>query len=190
MKETKPLKYSFNNIQLINGHVDFLDGPKGTRHKVEGIQVAVPFVSNLKYAVDRYVQPSFSAVVNGDAVSLKGRTKPFKESLETAFDINIVDLAVPRYLEYLPFRREYEVPSAFLDVQAILRFLQRKEGLPTIRVDGYAELRDVRVTGRDKSPMVSLPSVRAVVAAGRHRGGGVPPRFPHGQEPGNRRRAG
>ncbi|MBE0603698.1 MAG: DUF748 domain-containing protein [Deltaproteobacteria bacterium] len=160
---TAPLKYSFNNIQLIDGQVDFLDGPKGARHKVEGIQLAVPFFSNLKYAVDRYVAPSFSAVVNGDAVSMKGWTKPFKESLETIFEINIADLDLPRYLEYLPFRREYEVPSALLDVKAIIRFLERKGLPPSISVDGYALLRDVRVTGRDKSPMISLPSVRAVV---------------------------
>ena len=158
-----PLKYSFNNIRLIDGHLDFVDGPNGARHKVEGIQLAVPFFSNLKYAVDRYVAPSFSAVVNGDAVSMKGWTKPFKESLETAVEIDISDLDLPRYLEYLPFRREYEVASALLDIKAILRFLQRKGLPPSISVDGYALLRDVRVTGRDKSPMVSLPSVRAVV---------------------------
>ncbi len=162
-ERTEPLKYSFNNIQLIDGHVDFLDGPKGARHKVEGIQVAFPFISNLKYAVDRYVTPSFAAIVNGDAVSMKGWTKPFMESLETVFEINVADLDIPRYLEYLPFRREYEVPSALLDVKAILRFLQRKNGPPSVSVDGYALLRDVRVTGRDKRPMVSLPSVRAVV---------------------------
>jgi hypothetical protein len=163
-KASKPLKYSFNNIRINDGRIDFLDGPKGVRHKVEGIQVSVPFLSNLKYAVDKYVQPSFAAVVNGDAVSLKGRSKPFHETMETAFDINVIDLSIPKYLEYLPFRREYEVPSAFLDVQAVVSFLQRKDGPPSISVDGYAELRKVRITGKDNSPMISLPSVRAVVS--------------------------
>ncbi|MEW6720792.1 MAG: DUF748 domain-containing protein [Thermodesulfobacteriota bacterium] len=163
-KESKPLKYSFNNIQIVDGRVEFLDGPKGARHVVEGIQVAVPFVSNLKYAVDRYVTPSFAAVVNGDAVSLRGRTKPFQESLETAFEIDIVDLSLPRYLEYLPFRRDYEVPSALLDVKAVLSFRQEKSGKPSIRAEGYAQLRDVRITGGDSSPMIRLPVVRAVIA--------------------------
>ena len=43
-ERTTPLKYSFNNIQVIDGQVDFLDEPKGARHKVEGIQLAVPFI--------------------------------------------------------------------------------------------------------------------------------------------------
>jgi uncharacterized protein involved in outer membrane biogenesis len=163
-KESKPLKYSLNNIRIVDGRIDFDDGPKNARHVVAGIQVSVPFVSNLRYYVDEYIRPSFAAVVNGDNVSFQGRTKPFKDSLETSFDIVIAGLDIPRYLEYLPFRRDYEVPSAFLDVKAVLSFLQRKDGPPSVRVDGSATLRDVRVTGKDRTPMVHLPSVRAVIS--------------------------
>ena len=72
-KESKPLRYSFNNIQIVDGSIDFDDGPKKTRHEVRGIHVTVPFLSNLRYYVDRYVQPSFAAVVNGKPVSSQGK---------------------------------------------------------------------------------------------------------------------
>jgi len=141
-KNSKPFKYSINNIRIVDGRIDFDDGPKNTRHVVAGIQLSVPFVSNLRYYVDDYIRPSFAAVINGDAVSFQGRSKPFKDSLETSFDINIIDLDIPRYLEYVPFRRDFEVPSAFLDVQGVLSFIQRKDAPPSIRMDGYAALRD------------------------------------------------
>ncbi|MBP2673855.1 MAG: uncharacterized protein H6Q84_695, partial [Deltaproteobacteria bacterium] len=163
-ERTKPLKYSFNNIQVIDGRVEFLDEPKNAKHVVDAIQVSVPFLSNLRYALKRYVTPFFAAIVNGDAVSLQGRTKPFEDSLESSFDINIIDLDIPKYLEYVPFRRDYEIPSAFLDVKAVLSFLQRRDGPPSIRVEGYALLRDVRVTGKDRSPMAVLPATRAVIS--------------------------
>ena len=162
-KESKPLKYSFNNIQIVDGSIDFDDRPKKTRHEVRGIQVAVPFVSNLSYYVDRYVQPSFAAVVNGDPVALKGKTKPFSESLETAFDVNISGLDIPHYLEYVPLQRDYEIPSAFLDVKAVVSFTQHKDKPPTLRAEGDVILRDARITGKDKSPMVRLPMVKAVI---------------------------
>src|SRR4030042_3976504 len=98
--ESKPLRYSFNNIQVDGGSIDFDDGPKKTHHAVRGIRVGVPFISNLRYYVNRYVAPAFAAVVNGKEVSLKGRSKTFSESLETTFDINIADLDIPHYLEY------------------------------------------------------------------------------------------
>ena len=161
--ESKPLRYSFNNIQIVGGSIDFDDGPKKTHHAIRGIRIAVPFISNLRYYVDRYVEPAFAAVVNGKEVSLKGRSKPFSESRESTFDINITDLDIPHYLEYVPVQREYEIPSAFLDVKAVVSFAQNKEKLPTLRAEGDVILKDVRITGKDKSPMVRLPMVKAAI---------------------------
>ncbi len=162
-KESKPLKYSFNNIQIIGGSIDFDDGPKKTHHAIRGIRIDVPFISNLRYYVDRYVQPSFAAVVNGKPVGFKGKSKPFSESLETTFDVNISDLDIPHYLEYVPLQRDYEIPSAFLDVKAVISFTQHKDKPPTLRADGNVILKEVRILGKDKSPMVRLPMVKAVI---------------------------
>lgn len=163
-KESKPLKYSFINIRILDGSIDFDDGPKKTRHEIRGLRIAVPFISNLRYYVDRYVQPSFAAVVNGKEVSFKGRTKPFSESLETTFDITISDLVIPHYLEYVPLQREYEIPSAFLDVKAVVSFTQHKDKPPTLSAQGDVILKEVRISGKDKSPMVHLPRVKAVIS--------------------------
>jgi uncharacterized protein involved in outer membrane biogenesis len=163
--KTKKLKFSFNNIQITGGSVDFYDGPKDTRHEVRDIRISIPFISNLKYYVGRYVQPSIAAVVNGDNVSLHGRVKPFEKSLETDFDVEIRDLDIPHYLAYLPFRPEFDVPSAFIDVKAVLSFSQPTEGPPTVRVEGNAALREVRITGKDRSPMIYLPEVRAYISS-------------------------
>ena len=163
-KPGKPLKFSLNNIQVIDGSIDFNDVPKETRHKIRAIRIAVPFISNLRYYVDRYVQPSFTAVVNGEPVALKGKTKPFSESMETTFDVNISHLDVSHYLEYVPLEREYEIPSAILDVNAIVSFTDHKNKLPTLTVKGDVTLKDVRVLGKDKSPMIHLPMVKVTVS--------------------------
>ncbi|HLN91452.1 MAG TPA: DUF748 domain-containing protein, partial [Patescibacteria group bacterium] len=163
-EEERVLKYSFNNIRVIDGSLDFDDGPKMNRHEVRKIQIAIPFLSNLPYYVDRYVQPSFSAVVNGDPVSFVGKTKPFTESLETTFDLNVVDLDITNYLEYVPLQREYEIPSAILSVDAVLSFMQHKSKPPTLRAEGDVILKDVRVRGRDKGPMLYLPLIKASIS--------------------------
>jgi len=105
IEEDRVRRFSFNNIRMVDGSVDFDDGPKKTRHEIRGIHVGIPFLSNLPYHVDRYVQPSFAAVVNGKEVSFKGRSKPFQESLESVFDVNIANLDIPYYLEYVPLHR-------------------------------------------------------------------------------------
>lgn len=163
---SKPLRYSFNNIQVIDGSVDFYDALKDSRNQVREIRIAVPFISNLRYYVDRYVQPSFSAMVNGDNVVLHGKTKPFEKSLDTVFDVRIVDLDLPHYLAYLPFRHPYEVPTATLDLDAAVSFAQNPGVPPAVRVKGVAVLRNVRITGKDRSPMIYLPEVRIAIAPG------------------------
>ncbi|MGE5247397.1 MAG: DUF748 domain-containing protein [Verrucomicrobiota bacterium] len=162
--KSEALKYSINNIQILDGSVDFFDGPKDTQHKVRNLRLDVPFISNLKYAVDRFVRPSFTAMVNDDNVTLQGRTKPFEKSLDTFFDIDIKELDIPHYLAYLPFRRDYEVPSARLDLKMAVWFSERRNAAPVIGLEGEAALRDVRLTAKDGSPMLSLPEVRAVVS--------------------------
>jgi len=164
IEEERTLKYSFNNIRIVDGSLDFDDGPKMNRHEVRSIQIGVPFLSNLPYYVDRYVQPSFAAVVNGNPVSLQGKTKPFTESLETTFNLSVVSLDLTNYLEYVPLRLEYEIPSAFLTVKAVLSFTQYKNRPPTLRAEGDVLLRDVRVWGRDKSPMLHLPLIKASIS--------------------------
>ncbi|MBS1244092.1 MAG: flagellar motor protein MotB, partial [Deltaproteobacteria bacterium] len=163
-KEGRLLKLSLNNIRIVDGSIDFDDAPKKTHHAVRGIQVGIPFLSNFRYYVDRYVQPSFSAVVNGKQFSLKGKTKLFSESLESTFDVNISDLDIPHYLEYVPLRRDYVISSAFLDVNVVVTFTQHKEKPPTLSAKGDVVLREVRVLGKDKSPMVRLPMVKAVIS--------------------------
>jgi len=65
-EETKAApRFSLNNIQLISGRLEFDDRPKHARHTVTEINVAVPFLSNLDYLLEDYVQPAFSARVNG-----------------------------------------------------------------------------------------------------------------------------
>ncbi|MFA6034591.1 MAG: DUF748 domain-containing protein, partial [Myxococcota bacterium] len=163
-KETEPFRYSFNNIRILNGSIDFEDGPINTKHEVRGIDIAVPFISNMKYLADVYVQPSFSATVNGRLVATKGKTKLFHESLETSLEVNIANLDLSHYLGYAPFQRDYEVPSAFLDVALVVSFTQQKGKTPSLSASGAITLRDLKVNAKDKSPLLRLPSLKVDVA--------------------------
>jgi len=87
--ESGPLRYSLNNIQILNGSIDFKDSPKDTMHKTRNIVLAVPMISNLPYHMDTHVQPVFKATVNGAPFHLEGRTKPFSDSFETVLELDI-----------------------------------------------------------------------------------------------------
>ena len=151
-------RFSLNNIELAGGRIEFDDRPKRAKHVVDDIHLAIPFVSNLPDRVEEYIQPAFSARVNGTPVSLKGRTKPFKDTLETALDLNIDKLDLPRYVEYVPVKLGFRMPSGQLDTRLTLSFVQQSPR-PLVLVKGSAGLNKLRVTEPDGTPLFNLGSL-------------------------------
>ena len=162
---SKPLRYSLNNIQIVNGSVDFEDRPKRTRHTVRSLRVAIPFFSNFPYYVDSYVLPVFLANINGTPIDLRGKTKPFSGSRETSFDVNIKDFNIPYYLEYVPMKTRLKVASAFLDTTAVLSFREIKDKPPVLSLTGKAALKDVKVADGKGKPVLGLPLLDVFIAS-------------------------
>ncbi len=53
--ETGRAEYSLSNIRLTGARVDFEDKPKGGKHKVSEVDIAIPFLSNLPGHLKEYV---------------------------------------------------------------------------------------------------------------------------------------
>jgi len=155
----KPLRYSLNNIRLVGGSVDFDDRPKHTRHAVRDLSIAIPFLSNLPYAADVYVRPAFEANVNGTLVALQGRTKPYSASRETALDLNVRNFDIPHYLEYVPVRLKFRVPSGSLDAKTVLTFSQPAGKSPAVALAGNVTLKNLSITDGKDVPVLRLPSL-------------------------------
>lgn len=155
----KPLRYSLNNIRIVGGRVDFDDRPKHTRHAVRDLSIAIPFLSNLPYATDVYVRPAFEANVNGTMVGLKGMTKPYSASRDTSLDLNIRDFDIPHYLEYVPVRLKFRVPSGALDAKTVLSFSQPAGKSPTVTLAGNVKLKNLSITDGKGAPVLRLPSL-------------------------------
>jgi uncharacterized protein involved in outer membrane biogenesis len=158
-KPQEPFKFSINNIELKNGSADFFDASKNTRHTVRDVNISVPFISDLPYDLTSYVQPSFEATVNGTVIALKGKTRPFDESLETTMDINLKDVNLPYYLAYSPVPLKFKLLSGTLDVQTTVSFKQFKERPPTVSVKGTLGLNNIRLAATGTKRALELPSL-------------------------------
>jgi len=160
----KPLGFSFNNIKIVNGSIDFLDGPKQTKHTVRELNISVPSLSNYPYYIERYVRPTLSAQINGTPYTLEGRTKPFANSLETSFDINIKDLDIPYYLAYVPMKMNFKIVSAYLDAQTKISFIETKDKKPSLIVAGNVSLKKIAVDDQQSKPLLRLPLFEISIA--------------------------
>jgi hypothetical protein len=73
------------------------------------ITIALPFVSSLPAATEIFVEPAFSASIDGSPLIVQGRSKPFAESMESELALDFRDLQLGKYLDYLPIRLPIQV---------------------------------------------------------------------------------
>jgi len=164
-KEEKPFLFSLNNIQIINGNIDFDDAPKKTNHTVRELNVSVPFISNIEYHLEKYVEPKFSAKINDNKFELIGKTRPFLTSRATSFDINIQDLDVPYYLNYVPAKMNCRLKSARLDTRMKINFIMNQDKSPALTLTGGVTLRKIVLDDMQNNKILQLPSLNVDMAS-------------------------
>lgn len=163
-KKAAPFYFSLSNIRIEGGSLDFQDGPKRTSHTVRDLLVSIPSIANINTMTDQYTQPVISAKINGNPYLLQGRTKPFHESLETEFDIDIKDLSLPHYLPYVPVDLNFKLLSGAVDTRLHLAFKQLRGRKSSLSVKGDVVLKQFAVDDKEGRPLVRFPSLSIAIA--------------------------
>ena len=156
---SKPFLFSLNNIEILNGSIEFLDKPKNTTHRVESLKLTVPFLTNIEHQVEVHVEPAFSAIINDTPVNLTGRTIPFHDTRRTVFDIKVNKLNIPEYLAYIPNMGDLTLKSGFLDIMAVLGFEMQEGKKPAVTLTGDFSLKKIDVTEIKGESYLTIPQL-------------------------------
>ncbi len=155
--------FLLNNLQISGGALEFDDRPLGARHVVDAIALSLPFVSSLSFATETFVEPSFSARINGATLLVKGRSKPFADSLESEFALALDDLQVARYLGYVPFHLPIKVVSGAVDSDLKLVFRQEKEQRATLTLAGTVLVKELVLSEAAGTPLLAVKRIDLAV---------------------------
>lgn len=164
-KPSEPARFAIHNITLNGGKVEFQDDPKSARHVVDQVNLAVPFVSNLRSDIKSYIQPFFEARVNGAPIRVEGKAKPFAETRETAISINLRDIDIPQYLAYSPVELPLKLASGKFSVDAELSFIQAQGAVPRLSLSGSTGLRDILLDDKAGARLMELPALDIKIAS-------------------------
>jgi hypothetical protein len=105
------------------------------------------------------VEPKFSTNINNNKFELAGKTQPFLTSRATSFDINIQDIDIPYYLNYVPAKMNCQLKSARLDTNIKLNFIVNEDKSPALTLNGNVVLRDVILDDLKNNKILHLPSL-------------------------------
>jgi len=165
-RSTEPARFSLNNLTITGGQIDVVDRalPAATTHRIEGLELAVPFVGNLPYLADRYVQPLLRATVNGTPLELKGELKPFADLQEYSLQLKLDGIDLPYYLDYLPFDLPVKVHSGRLDVDLDLSYRASASTKPELELAGRLDLTILDLREPNGDQLLFLPLLEARLA--------------------------
>ncbi|MFM0050351.1 DUF748 domain-containing protein [Caballeronia grimmiae] len=160
---TGPARFSVSNIRLENGRIEFDDRLTNAKHVIDRFALGIPFIATLPSATDIFVTPLLQARIDGSPLVLKGRTKPFATSRESEIALTLDAFDVPQMASYAPASLPVAVKSGRLTTALNVRFAFAGD-VPTIRIDGTADLADAVVTDRANAPLAAARAVHVKIA--------------------------
>lgn len=163
------VEFSVANIQLEGGRIEFVDRPKASRQTITDLKLDIPFIANFASEQETWVEPHFSALVNGAPLVLAGKTRPFGDKREATLAIKLQDFDLTRVDEYSPVPLAARMLSARLDTDLQLVFEQAAGKAPVVALAGDIALRQVELAeagGDEKSArrLLKLPSLGVKLA--------------------------
>jgi uncharacterized protein involved in outer membrane biogenesis len=163
--DAPPPRFAVFNIELVDGRVDFDDRSARHKHALSDIRIGVPFVSSLPVHREVHVEPSFTAKLDQTPLEIIAKAKPFKDTRDSAVNLDLRGLDLVRYLDYVPTELPVKVRSAKLDTDLDITFAQPKGAAPTIVIAGKAALREIDITEASGDPVLKLARFAAELRA-------------------------
>ena len=159
-------RFALNNIEIIDGKIDFDDRPEKTKHSITSLKIGIPFISSLPSYVDIKIKPELAAVVNGSPFHFAGvSTTPFTDSLESTLGFDIDKLEIARYLEYSPVQLNFKVPSGQLNGKIQIAFRTDKKSPAALSLTGNLAVAQLEMQQSTGEPLLKLPAFEVLIGA-------------------------
>ncbi len=161
--DAAPARFALSNISVHDGDIIFDDKVLNTSHRIDHLELGIPFIANLPHDADVFVQPLLAMRVDGSPIRIGGQTKPFANSHESAIDFHLDHLDLPRYLSYVPTPLPVAIPGGQLSGQLKLDFIDRN-ATQRLKLTGNVQLDNFTLNTHDGAPIVELGHAGATLA--------------------------
>jgi Domain of Unknown Function (DUF748) len=123
----EPPQFALYNLRLTGGSVDFTDQslkPAARTHELRDLNIAVPFLSNLKSKREIKTEPLLAFRLNGSRFDTAAVATPFAQTRKSDATLKIDALDLKPYLGYLPATLPFRLQAAVLDASLNIAFEQ------------------------------------------------------------------
>jgi len=152
-------KLSLNNIEIHDATVAFDDAPAGRTHRLDRLEIGIPFLSTLPYQAEITVTPRLEGNFNGAHFALNGRTVPFGKRRDGTLALDIDALPLAEYAGYWPKTPRMSLVGGLLTTRLALVFADDAAGERTLELRGNARVDQLAVSRRDGALLVAADRI-------------------------------
>lgn len=162
--DDKPARFALYNLRLAGGSVEFDDRPVQRVHRVQGLQLSLPFLSNLPADVAVTVEPRLAFTLDGAAFDSDAQARPFAQDRASQLELRIAGLDLAPWLPYLPAGLPLRPSRGVFASQLQVQFTQAPGAAPRVALTGQATLRDVALVTAAGEPLAAWKQLQVGLA--------------------------
>ncbi|SEG12656.1 DUF748 domain-containing protein [Nitrosomonas ureae] len=144
-KDDDGAQFSISNITIQEGHFEFIDRHMQTDHQITEINLGIPVIANFDSALEHWIEPHFSAKINGSPFALEGKLRPFTVPQEATLALKFNKIDLSEFDRYAPLPQGIRLLSGFLDSDLLLTFTQEPDQAPIIMLTGNTILQQLAI---------------------------------------------
>ena len=129
-------------------------------HHIDDLDLTVSDLSSRPSDMDVYTRFNLAARINGAALSLDGKSRPFSPERETNAEISLKSFQLPHYLPYLPLPENLQVRSLQVETETEINFRMGADSRPDLVVAGLLSLENVQLADDNGDPFVNHPNLK------------------------------
>ena len=129
-------------------------------HHIDDLNVTVSDFSSRPADIDVTTRFNLAARINGAALALDGKTRPFGPERETTVEVDVEKLSVPHYLPYATLPENLVVRSLTVETQTEVDFRMLGGGQPELVVAGLISFIDARLADGNGDAFVYHPNLK------------------------------
>ncbi len=156
-------RFALYNLRLRDGEIDFSDRGTGQSHALRGLDVGLPFLSNLPADRQITVTPRLAFTLDGSTFESSAEATPFAEDRQARARLQVHGLDLSPLRAYWPDGTPLRPLAGKLDADLALEFGQGE--VPRLAVSGRARLSDARLEGPAGAPPLSFEALEVQAAS-------------------------
>lgn len=150
-------RFAFYNLRLRDGSIDFTDRGTGQSHALRGLDVGLPFLSNLTVDRQATVTPQLAFTLDGSRFESHAEATPFAEDRQARARLKVEGLDLSPLRAYWPEGVPMRPLAGKLDADLALGFGQGE--VPRLAISGRARVLEARLEGPAGADPLSFESL-------------------------------